>query len=205
MALRFVRVKDNNSSSSGGKCNKVRMLDRDVPAIRQMKIKRLKRLGMTQFADLVDRHTDKVFFVQSKGKWFSFQASRLRQCAGMSYLAFSNRPNLGCFHCHYGRRFPVQRGKFDFISQAIPIYMNHSSNVARLQCIGRDGRFQYDSLVFSYHIRPSFFTRVRRDQTWYFESHINNPNCTDQRCPAAGSVDAAIDNILCSVRGYHNL
>jgi len=47
------------------------MLDRDVPAIWQMKIKRLKRLGMTQFADLIDRHTAKVFFVQSKGKWFS--------------------------------------------------------------------------------------------------------------------------------------
>jgi tRNA U54 and U55 pseudouridine synthase Pus10 len=71
MALRFVRMEDNNSSSSGRERNKVRMLDRDVPVIRQMKIKRLKRLGMTQLANLLNRHSGKVFFPQSKGKRIS--------------------------------------------------------------------------------------------------------------------------------------
>ena len=51
----------------------------------------------------------------------------------MCYFSFANWTDLRCFYRCYCHGIPIERGKFDFVSEAVLINMHDRSHIAGFQ------------------------------------------------------------------------
>ena len=119
----------------------------------------------------------------------------------MGDFPFADRTNLRSFKRRDGSGFAVQRGKLDFVGQAILVNVNHRAHVARFQTFRRHGRCQYNRSCSEIII--SFRARIRANQSRNVRATVNYPNSSHHGRLSARRIHSTLDNILATMESFH--